>query len=145
MKHLVQWIGLLLAFGFVSCAPAAIDGKKVGLSSLNTFADGSASTARGEAILVAQTDGKTKIIVSVTGLTKNTKHIGHVHNGACAVQGPVALVLLRLEADANGNATAETVVDTAKLVGAQYVQYHQRDLGDPAGGIGGGILCGDIK
>jgi hypothetical protein len=129
---------------FAACAPAAVDGKKVALSSLSTFADGSPSTAKGEATLVAQTDGKTKIVVSVSGLTKSTKHIGHVHNGACAAQGGVALVLLRLEADANGNAKAETVVDTNKLTGSQYVQYHQRDVGAD-GGIGGGILCGDIK
>ncbi|MFN3267431.1 MAG: hypothetical protein ACK41E_11405 [Deinococcales bacterium] len=93
---------------------------------------------------MARSDGKTKIMVSVSGLTKNTKHIGHVHIGACAAQGPVALVLPRLESDANGNASAETVVDTNKLTGSQYVQYHQRDVG-AEGGIGGGILCGDIK
>ncbi len=144
MKLLEKFVIAALTVGFAACAPAAVDGKKVALSSLNAFADGSASTAKGEATLVAMTDGKTKIIVSVTGLTKNTKHIGHVHNGACAAQGPVAIVLLRLEADGNGNASAETVVDTAKLVGSQYVQYHQRDNG-AEGGIGGGILCGDIK
>jgi hypothetical protein len=129
---------------FAACAPAALEGKKLALSSLSTFADGSPSTAKGDATLVAQTDGKTKIVVSVSGLTKNTKHIGHVHNGACAAQGGVALVLLRLESDGNGNASAETVVDTNKLTGSQYVQYHQRDVG-AEGGIGGGILCGDIK
>ncbi len=144
MKHLEKFVLAALCLGLAACAPAAVDGKKVALSSLNAFADGSASTAKGEATLVAQTDGKTKIIVSVTGLTKNTKHIGHVHNGACAAGGPVAIVLLRLESDANGNATAETTVDTAKLTGSQYVQYHQRDVGAD-GGIGGGIVCGDIK
>jgi hypothetical protein len=144
MKLLEKFVLAAFALGFSACAPAAVEGKKVALSSLNAFADGSASTAKGVATLVAQTDGKTKIIVSVTGLTKSTKHIGHVHNGACAAQGGVALVLLRLEADANGNASAETTVDTAKLIGSQYVQYHQRDVGAD-GGIGGGILCGDIK
>ncbi len=144
MKLLEKFVIVALSLGFAACAPAAVDGKKVALSSLSTFADGTSSTAKGEATLVAQTDGKTKIIVSVAGLTKSTKHIGHVHNGTCAAQGPVAIVLLRLEADANGNASAETVVDTAKLVGGQYVQYHQRDVGAD-GGIGGGIVCGDIK
>ncbi len=144
MKLLEKFVIAALSLGFAACAPAAVDGKQVALSSLNTFADGSASTAKGVATLVAQTDGKTKIVVAVTGLTKSTNHIGHVHNGACAAQGPVALVLLRLSADANGNATAETTVDTAKLTGSQYVQYHQRDTG-AEGGIGGGIICGDIK
>ena len=144
MKLLEKFVIAALSLGFAACAPAAVDGKKVALSSLNTFADGSASTAKGEATLVAQTDGKTRIIVSVTGLTKSTNHIGHIHNGTCAFQGQVALILLRLAADANGNATVETTVDTAKLTGSQYVQYHQRDVGAD-GGIGGGIICGDIK
>ena len=144
MKLLEKFVIVGLSVGFAACAPAAVDGKKVAMSSLNAFADGTASTAKGEATLVAMTDGKTKIIVSVTGLTKSTKHIGHVHNGTCAVGGPVAIVLSRLEADANGNASAETVVDTAKLTGSQYLQYHQRDAGAD-GGIGGGIVCGDIK
>jgi hypothetical protein len=144
MKNLEKFVIAALSLSLAACAPAAVEGKKITLSSLNTFADGTASTAKGEATLVAQTDGKTKIIVSVTGLTKNTTHIGHVHNGACAAQGGVALVLLKLSADANGNATTETIVDTAKLTGSQYIQYHQRDVG-ATGGIGGGILCGDIK
>jgi CHRD domain len=143
MKY--RFLLFALAFSFAACAPATIEGKRVALQSLNTFADGSPSTAKGEAQLVLQADGKTKLTVTVNGLTKSTKHIGHVHNGSCAAQGPVALVLTRLEADGNGNANASTVLDTAKLTGAQYVQFHQRDVGDPAGGIGGGILCGDLK
>jgi hypothetical protein len=130
---------------FAACAPATIEGKKIAVGSLGTFADGSASTAKGEASLVLQADGKTKVIVTVTGLTKSTKHIGHIHNSTCAVQGPVAIVLTRLEADANGNARSETIVETAKLTGSQYVQFHQRDVGDAAGPIGTGIVCGDIK
>lgn len=144
MKNLEKFVIAALSLGLAACAPAAVDGKKIALSSLNTFADGSASTAKGEATLVALTDGKTKIVVTVTGLTKSTSHIGHVHNGACAAGGPVAIVLLKLSADASGNATAETTVDTAKLTGSQYIQYHQRDVG-AEGGIGGGIVCGDIK
>ena len=135
----------LLTVLFAACAPATIEGKKIAVSSLGTFADGSASTAKGEASLVLQADGKTKVIVTVSGLTKGTKHIGHVHNSTCAAQGPVAIVLTRLEADASGNARSETVVDTAKLTGSQYVQFHQRDVGDAAGPIGTGIVCGDIK
>ena len=142
MKYQIALAALSVAFA--ACAPAAMEGKKVAMSSLNSFADGSASTAKGEATLIAQTDGKTKVIVTISGLTKSTKHIGHIHNGTCAVGGPVALVLTRLESDANGNATVETMVDTAKIVGSQYVQYHQRDTGAD-GGIGGGIVCGDIK
>ena len=130
---------------FAACAPATIEGKKIAVSSLNNFADGSASTAKGEAALVLQADGKTKVIVTINGLTKGTKHIGHIHNSSCAVQGPVAIVLTRLEADASGNARSETIVDTAKLTGSQYVQFHQRDVGDAAGPIGTGIVCGDIK
>ena len=135
----------LLTVLFAACAPATIEGKKIAVSSLGTFADGNASTAKGEASLVLQADGKTKVIVTVSGLTKGTKHIGHVHNSTCAAQGPVAIVLTRLEADASGNARSETVVDTAKLTGSQYVQFHQRDVGDAAGPIGTGIVCGDIK
>jgi CHRD domain len=136
-----------LALGMASCAPASStvsNARVVELKALNKFANGADSTAKGTAELSLQADGKTKVVVIVSGLTANTKHIGHIHTGTCTPGGPVALLLSELSSDASGNAKAETVVDTAKIPASAYVQYHQRGTG-AAEGAGAGITCGDIK
>jgi hypothetical protein len=136
-------LGLCLA----SCAPASSSvagAKVVELKALNAFAGGAPSTAKGRAELSLQADGKTKVVVTVSGLTANTKHIGHIHTGTCTPGGPVAILLSEISSDASGNAKAETVVDTAKIPASAYVQYHQRGAG-AAEGAGAGITCGDIK
>ncbi len=136
----------LIALAMVSCAPATNtigNGRVMTLSPLGLFADGSSSTAKGQAELFLLADGKTKMVVTVTGLTPNTKHIGHIHNGKCSAAGPVAILLNELIADATGKASAETIVDTTKIPASAYVQHHQRGTG-AAEGAGAGIVCGDI-
>jgi hypothetical protein len=136
-----------LALVMASCAPASStvsNARVVELKALGKFASGADSTAKGTAELSLQADGKTKVVVTVSGLTANTKHIGHIHTGECAKPGPVAIALSELSSDAGGNARAESVVDTAKIPASAYVQYHQRGTG-AAEGAGAGITCGDIK
>lgn len=154
MKQFQNWlvvssVGLVGTVLLWACAPApsaapVAGSKSATMGSLNTFANGAASTAIGQATLVPASDGKTKVVVTVTGLTANTKHIGHIHTGACANPGPVVLALEELSSDANGTGTVSSTVETAKIPAAAYVQYHQRGKGDPAG-AGAGIVCGDIK
>jgi hypothetical protein len=154
MRQLKQWLvvssfGVLGAVMFWACAPApsaapVAGSKSAIMTSLNTFANGSPSTAIGQATIVPSSDGKTKVVVTVSGLTANTKHIGHIHTGTCAIPGPVALPLEELSSDGNGAGTVSSTVETAKIPAAAYVQYHQRGKSDPAG-AGAGIVCGDIK
>ena len=138
------------AIGFWACAPAPTQaslpaGSKTAImTSLGTFASGAASSAVGQATLVPAKDGKMTVTVTVSGLTANTKHVGHIHTSACANPGPVALPLEELSSDGNGNGTISSTVEASKIPAAAYVQYHQRGKGDAAG-AGGGIVCGDIK
>jgi hypothetical protein len=145
MKYAILVLGLI-TFGMVSCAPtntSANNGRVISLNAIGNFANGTVSTAKGKAELNALTDGKTKIIVTVSGLTPNTKHVGHIHLGKCATPGPVAVALTELNADANGKASGETLVDTNKIPTSAYIQHHQRGTGE-AEGAGAGIVCGDI-
>lgn len=154
MKQFQKWLvvssfGALGAVLLWACAPApgaapVAGSKSATMTSLNTFANGAPSTAVGAASLIPGSDGKTKVSLTVTGLTANTKHVGHIHTGSCATPGPVVLPLEELASDGNGNGSVSSTVDTAKIPAAAYVQYHQRGKGDPAG-AGAGIVCGDIK
>lgn len=154
MKQFQKWLvvssfGALGAVVLWACAPApstspVAGAKSATMTSLNTFASGAPSTAVGAASLIPSSDGKTKVTVTVTGLTANTKHIGHIHAGSCANPGPVVLPLEELSSDGNGTGNVSSTVETAKIPAAAYVQYHQRGKGDPAG-AGAGIVCGDIK
>ncbi len=139
----------LTASLFWACAPAPnaslpAGSKTASMTSLGTFASGTASTAIGQATLTPAPDGKMKVTVTVTGLTANTKHVGHIHTGACAAPGPVAVALEELSSDGNGAGTISSTIEAAKIPASAYVQYHQRGKGDAAG-AGGGIVCGDIK
>jgi CHRD domain len=155
MKQFKNWLvvsglGILGTVVLWGCAPASstatpvAGSKSANMTSLGTFASGAASTAIGQATLVPAKDGKMTVTVTISGLTANTKHVGHIHTGACANPGPVALPLEELSSDASGNGTISSTVEAAKIPAAAYVQYHQRGKGDPAG-AGAGIVCGDIK
>ena len=155
MKQFKNWLvvssfAVVGAVTFWGCAPApstatpVAGSKSAIMTSLGTFASGAASTAIGQATLVPAKDGKMTVTVTVSGLTTNTKHVGHIHTGACANPGPVALPLEELSSDGNGNGTISSTVEAAKIPASAYVQYHQRGKGDAAG-AGGGIVCGDIK
>ncbi len=155
MKQFKNWLvvsscAAVGSVAFWACAPApsaatpVAGSKSAIMTSLGTFASGAASTAIGQATLVPAKDGKMTVTVTVSGLTANTKHVGHIHTGSCANPGPVALPLEELGSDGNGAGSVSSTVETAKIPAAAYVQYHQRGKGDPAG-AGAGIVCGDIK
>jgi hypothetical protein len=144
MKYLGLGLVALTAAVFVACAPAAGSASKgVTMGPLGTFATGANSTATGTATITP--DGqKTRVVVSLAGLTANTKHAGHIHAGSCSAQGPVVVPLGDIASNASGAGSSSTDVDTAKLSGSLYIAYHQRDATDTQG-IGGVIACGDIK
>jgi hypothetical protein len=143
MKQIGMVILGILAGLFVACAPAAGGASKtVAISPIGSLSSGATSQVAGSATISADSP-KSKVTVSLRGLEPNSKHAGHLHVGTCSAVGPVAVGLSVITADANGNGSSTTEVDTAKLAGA-YVAYHQRGP-DDANGIGSFIACGEIK
>ncbi len=137
---------LLIAFGalaFASCAPAntgsSIDVK---IASTGLLASTAASTVTGSASVTTMTDGTAKVMVSLTGMEPNSKHAMHIHVGSCANQGPVAIGLPDIAADASGKGSIEKIVDTAKIPAAAYINIHQKASD---AGVGGGIACGNVR
>lgn len=143
-----QWasatLGLVGAIVLWACAPSAGSASKnFGLNPQGVLSNGAASAVKGS-ITVTPDGAKTKIAVSMSGLEPNSTHAGHVHIGTCSAVGPVAVLLSAVKADASGNGSATTDVDSAKLSGSVYVAYHQRGP-DDANGIGAFITCGEIN
>jgi CHRD domain len=143
MKQIGIVILGILAGLFVACAPAAgSNSKTVAISPIGSLSSGATSQVAGTATISADSP-KSKVTVSLRGLEPNSKHAGHLHVGTCSAVGPVAVGLSVITADASGNGSSTTEVDTAKLAGA-YVAFHQRGP-DDANGIGSFITCGEIK
>jgi hypothetical protein len=143
MKQIGMVVLGILAGLFVACAPAAgSNSKTVNLTPIGSLSSGATSQVAGSATISADSP-KSKVTVSLRGLEPNSKHAGHLHVGTCSAVGPVAVGLNVITADANGNGSSTTDVDTAKLAGA-YVAYHQRGP-DDANGIGSFVTCGEIK
>ncbi|HWG84732.1 MAG TPA: hypothetical protein VNT60_04550 [Deinococcales bacterium] len=123
-------------------APAAANlSKSLNLAASGPLATGQASAAAGNAVLVPVEGGKTLVTVYFRGLPAGGKHAGHIHTGACATPGGVAVPLAEVMADDKGRGVSFTVVDTARIPATSYVNYHQ----GVAPNVGGGITCGDIK
>lgn len=100
------------------------------------------SDAAGTVTIAANADGKTEVTVAMTGLSEGA-HANHLHHGSCAEQGEVHVPLTELEADADGNATATTVVDdldVAHFAEGHYYAVHTE--GDDT--VGDVIGCGDV-
>jgi hypothetical protein len=143
MKHIGSLILGMLAGLFMACAPAAASNSKtVNISPIGSLSSGATSQVAGSAT-ISPDSPKSKVAVNLHGLEPNSKHAGHLHVGTCSAVGPVAVGLNLITADANGNGSSTTEVDTAKLAGT-YVAYHQRGP-DDANGIGSFITCGEIK
>lgn len=148
--------GLSIAIYFIlilaACAPAASEGSSsnaspalsINMNPLGTLASGETSQVSGTAQITPLDNGKTKIVVSLSGLEPNSSHMGHIHVGDCSVVGPVALGLSPVEADASGNGTATAEVPSNQVPATAYIAYHQRGPNDAAG-VGSFISCGDIK
>jgi hypothetical protein len=61
----------------------------------------------------------------VDGLEPSTSHPAHIHTGSCEAQGPVAVPLTALQADAKGHAESTTTVKGAPEIGTWYVNVHR--------------------
>jgi hypothetical protein len=135
----------IVALALVACAPSTVGAPRTfPIGAIGTLAAGGASTASGTASFQTLSDNTTRVSVTLTGLEPNSKHAGHIHEGACAAQGRVVVPLDDISADATGNGSMTKTVETAKIPAGGYVQYHQRASND-ASGAGAGIACGDIK
>ncbi len=78
----------------------------------------------------------------VQGLAPGSVHPAHIHDGSCAVQGPMAYPLPALRADAQGRAVLHATVSGVTRLGRWYVNVHRGPemTGDGAAPLG----CGDV-
>jgi hypothetical protein len=97
------------------------------------------SGVAGEVIL-AEVDGKTAVTVTLTGLSEGA-HANHLHLGSCAATGGVSHPLDELMADANGAATATTVLDVA-IADVATGHYYTVHAGDDEN-VGDAVGCAD--
>jgi hypothetical protein len=94
---------------------------------------------------VVKVAGSFTITIKLTGLTPNSSHISHVHNGACAKPGGIAYPLSQVISDSSGSATVLSIVPAAYAIptGGWYVNvHHGPDFTKPANGPS--ISCGDL-
>ena len=85
------------------------------------------------------------VTIKLTGMTSNSSHISHVHNGSCAKPGGVAYALSQVIADGSGAATVTSTVPASYSVpaGGWYVNvHHGPDFSVPANAPS--ISCGDL-
>jgi hypothetical protein len=104
--------------------------------------NGSGVAGTGTVVKVA---GSFTVMIKLTGLTPNSSHISHVHNGACAKPGGIAYPLSQVIADSSGSATVLSIVPAAYAVPTSgwYVNvHHGPDFSAPANGPS--ISCGDL-
>jgi CHRD domain len=102
------------------------------------------NNVRGTATITQSGNGVT-VSVRLSGYNANQGSIGHIHSGRCETGGPVVFPLTTLQADAQGNGTADSTLATAPYAtvanGNHYVQYHENTT--PPGG-GRPVSCGNI-
>lgn len=154
MKDRGVFFGIVLVLLLLNaCVPTATDSaaqtsdsalvQALTMNPIGSLASGAVSAVAGAAQLTALANGKTQVVVSLSGLEPNSAHMGHIHVGDCSLVGPVALGLTAVVADASGNGSASSEVTTAQIPADAYIAYHQRGPNDPAG-IGSFISCGNI-
>lgn len=100
--------------------------------------------ARGEAHLSISNQTLT-VQLSLTGLFPHSSHAAHIHEGACASQGPVLYTLPVIKADATGKATITATFPNVVTIPATgwYVHvHHGKDLSTQTGFDP--IACGNI-
>lgn len=115
--------------------PAAEDEKSV------TFAMNAqnGSGESGTATLTATTEGKTQVVVSLTGTPKDVSQPAHIHLGTCVTLGAVSLPL---ESLVNGSSTTLVDVSLASLLHAATkfaINVHKSEAE-----ITNYVACGDI-
>jgi len=100
--------------------------------------EGPPTTPGGTATFEHTADGGTRVTVLVMGLTPNSKHANHVHDGSCT--GSILHPLVTLEADAQGTARAVTDLKGEVEFGRWWVNVHEGDtLPSP------GLICGKVN
>ncbi len=84
----------------------------------------------------------TMVTVRISGAPANSTHANHIHVGSCEAQGGIVFPLTDLRTDAQGNASATTMVNaplSTILGGSHYVNVHAGPtLPSP------GVSCGNI-
>lgn len=124
-------------------AAAAVQSQTVTMNPLGTLSDGSVSAVSGTAVLTPLDNGKTQVVMTLSGLEPNGASMGHVHVGDCSVVGPVATGLNAVEADASGSGTSVSEITMADLPASAYIAFHQRGPTNPEG-VGSFVSCGEI-
>ena len=105
------------------------------------------STVSGWAWIIPES-GQMIVTTLVMGLEPGSSHSNHLHRGSCDSTGGIAYPLTDLTANADGVATATTLVKvdmgTMMAAGPHYYYSHQAILGtSPTAGAG--IICGNIS
>ena len=89
--------------------------------------------------------GTFTVSIQIHGMTPKSSHMSHVHIGSCAKPGNIAYALLQVVADAQGNATATSIVAEYYTMPATgwYVNVHEGESMDEAEYLPS-ISCGDL-
>ena len=89
--------------------------------------------------------GTFTVSIQLHGMKANSEHVSHVHIGSCAKPGNIAYALLTVVADAQGKATATSVVAEYYSMPATgwYVNVHEGENMDEAEYVPS-ISCGDL-
>ena len=69
--------------------------------------------------------GVLTVKLTLDGLEPGSSHPAHIHLGSCEAQGPVAVPLTSLQADASGHAELTTAAKNAPSIGSWYVNVHR--------------------
>jgi hypothetical protein len=115
-------------------APAGAPG--AGARGSATLAATLSSGVTGSATL-AQSSETTSVTVTLSGMTPNSAHAGHIHRGGCS--GAIILPLGVLTADASGQGSVTATVNAAIDAANWWIQYHTGD--NPPGPP---IACGPV-
>jgi hypothetical protein len=97
----------------------------------------------GTASLAVDTADRTlSVRLVVQGLVPGSWHPAHIHDGSCAAQGPMALALPALRADAQGRAVLHATLGGVTRLGRWYVNVHRGP--DMSGDGAAPLSCGDV-
>ena len=94
---------------------------------------------------ITKGSGSFTVTVRLTGLTANSSHMSHIHQGSCAAPGDVVITLQNIKANGTGAGRATTAISHPYSVPSTgwYVNVHAGpDLTTAANAEG--IACGDL-
>jgi LPXTG-motif cell wall-anchored protein len=133
---------LFLVTGLVGALVLALAGTALAQTAARATMNATGgSRITGAATLTAQ-GAQTMVVVRVTGAPANSTHVNHIHVGSCEAEGGIAYPLTDLQTNAQGTATASTMVNATLatvLASRHYVNVHAgASLPSP------GVSCGNI-